>query len=221
MSGIDSFSASESVNQGSSAESFRLFQERMKAASAQIQALRKGESKQKKKEDDLAKILTDFIKSSKDDQLIEYISKLLAINLPAIFVISLVFINFPELQEKTGLKLLEFSRAAQAGVVESQTLPDLYHQNRALPLEIKIALDSWIQEISAAVHSNPAKILDHALRLDQKVKPEIVDLATYSLTTYLFSKDLLVPADANYQFMQICLQGIFSDLIQKQPHLLE
>ena len=221
MSGLESFSAPESTNQGNSAESFRLFQERMKAASAQIQAIRKGESKQKKKEDDLAKILSDFVKSSQDDQLIEFLSKLLAINLPAVFILSLIFINFPEIQEKTGLKLLDFGHAAHAGVIESQTLPDLYHSNRALPLEIKIALDSWIAEISRVIHADPAKILDHALRLDRQIKPEIIDLATYSLNTYLNSKDIFVSSENNYRFMQVCLQGIMSDLIQQSPQLLE
>lgn len=221
MPGLESFSASESLNQGSSAETFQLFQERMKAAAAQLQALKKGESKQKKKEIDLAKILIDFIKSSRDDQLIEHLSKLLAFNLPAIFILSLIFINFPELQEKTGLKLIEFAKAAQAGVMESKTLPDLYHENKALPLEIKIALDSWIQEIASAVRSNPEKILDHALQLDHKLKPEIIDLAVYSLNVFLNSKNLFIQKEANRHFLQICLDGIFKDLIKENPQLLE
>ena len=221
MSGFESFSAPESTAQGNSAESFRLFQERVKVASAQIQAIRKTESKQKKKEDDLAKILTDFIKSSQDDQLIEYLTKLLAINMPAVFILSLIFINFPEIQEKAGLKLLDFNSASHAGVIESQTLPDLYHTNRTLPLEIKIAMDSWIAEISRVIHSNPVKILDHALRLDRQIKPEIIDLATYSLNTYLNSKEIFVSSENNYNFMKVCLQGIMSDLIQQSPQLLE
>jgi len=225
MSGPESFSASESVNQGSTAESYRLFQERMKVASAQIQAARAGEQKQKKKEDELIKILTEFIKSSQtsshDDLLIEYLTKLLAINLPAIFIISLIIINYPDLQEKSGLILIDFSSSDHTGPQANSTLPDLYFKNATLPLQVKIAIDSWMTEISkaaggsrhadiidASAESHAHKVLDHALRLDGKVKSEVIDLANYSLSAYLESKNLDFDADFCRQFVEYCLNGI-------------
>jgi len=223
MSGPESFSASESVNQGSSAESYRLFQERMKVAAAQIQAARAGEQKQKRKEDDLIKILTDFIKSTRasshDDLLIEYLTKLLAINLPAIFIIALMIINHPDLQEKSGIKLIDFSKTDSKAIQENTTLPDLYFKNATLPLEVKIAIDSWITEISKAAENQPHKVLDHALRLDGKVKSEVVDLANHSLSAYLESKDLSYDPDFARQFVEYCLNGILNQLAKPKGAL--
>lgn len=222
MSGPESFSAPESVNQGSSAESYRLFQERMKVASAQIQAIRTGEQKQKKKEDELVKILTDFIKSTRtsshDDLLIEYLTKLLAINLPAVFIIALIIINYPDLQEKSGIKLIDFS-SADTALQENSTLPDLYFKNATLPLQVKIAIDSWMTEISKAAGSHAHKVLDHALRLDGKVKSEVIDLANYSLSAYLESKNLDYDADFCRQFVEYCLNGILTELAKPKPAL--
>jgi hypothetical protein len=223
MSGPESFSAPESVNQGSSAETYRLFQERMKVASAQIQAIRAGEQKQKKKEDELIKILTDFIKStqtsSHDDLLIEYLTKLLAINLPAVFIIALIIINYPDLQEKSGIKLIDFSSTDHSAVRENPTLPDLYFKNATLPLQVKIAIDSWMTEISKAAASQSHKVLDHALRLDGKAKSEVIDLANYSLSAYLESKDLDFDPDFARQFVDFCLNGILSELAKPKTSL--
>ncbi len=214
MSGPESFSAPESANQGGTAESYRLFQERMKAAAAQIQAIRAGEQKQKKKEDDLARILTEFIKSTRasahNDLLLEYISKLLAINLPAIFIISLIIINFPELQKQSGLLLIDYSGSDQTAMAPQSTLPDLYFENATLPLEVKIAIDSWLSEISRTVNANPQKILDHALRLDGKLKEEVIDLASHSLNTYLSVKKLDFNPETARKFMEFCLSGIIN-----------
>jgi hypothetical protein len=191
----------------------------MKAAAAQIQAIRAGEQKQKKKEDELAKILSDFIKSLRQDSdyagFIEHISKLLALNLPAAFILVLIINNFPHLEAQTGLKMLSFEEASKAGVLESPTLPDLYMAEKTLPLGLKIAIDAWIQEISRVALDNRHRILERGLDRAQKVLPEIVDLMAFSLAFYLEKNGHPIDTEFAATFSRYCLSGIMEQV--KKP----
>ncbi len=219
MSDLESFSAFESSNQGSSPESFRLFQERMKAAAAQIQAIRAGEQKQKKKEDELAKILSEFIKSLQQDSeyagFIEHISKLLALNLPAAFILVLIINNFPHLEERTGLKLLSFEEASRAGILESPTLPDIYMAEKTLPVGLKAAIDAWIQEISRVSLDHRQRMLERGLDRAGKVLPETVDLMAFSLAFYLGKNGHPLDQEFAETFCRFCLNGIMEQV--KKP----
>lgn len=64
MGDFESFAGFDS-SEGVDPASFEKFKERIKAAAAQIKALKKGEQKQRKKEEKLIKILLKFVKSSK------------------------------------------------------------------------------------------------------------------------------------------------------------
>lgn len=219
MSDFESFSASESVNQGSTAESFRLFQERMKVAAAQIKAIRAGEQKQKKKEDELAKILSEFIKSHQHDaeftEFIVHITKLLALNLPAVFILSFLILNFPELQLQTNLKMLSLPEAMQANALDAQTLPDLYLKGNQLPPHLKIQIDNWIQAISMAAMDGRSKLLQTGLTPTQEFRPEISAMMTFSMAIYLQRLGYGMPEDYLQKFSSFCLQGILGQI--KKP----
>lgn len=218
MSDFESFSASESANQGSSAETFRLFQERMKVAAAQIKAIKAGEQKQKKKEDELAKILSEFLQKHQNDseltEFIVHITNLLARNTPAVFVLSLILLNFPELQNQTGLQLLTFEEAAKAGALENPTLPDIYLKNSTLPLQVKIAIDGWLQGISEAANQARHKLISPIQPI-----PEILDCASFSIQFYL--NKLEIPTDPTMlrQFTEFCLKNIFEQLKKPIPEI--
>ncbi len=218
MSDLESFSFEES-NQGSTPETFKLFQERMKAASSQIQAIRAGEQRQKKKEDELAKILSEFIKSLQHDsvyaEFLVHVSKLLGLNVPAAFILVLIIINFPKLQQQTGLKLITFEEAARAGALETQTLPDLYLAENALPPFLKIAIDAWIQEISQVATDNRSKLLQRALTLSQEFFPEIDQMMAYNLTFYLEKNGFPIAEEFAQTFSRFCLKGILDQI--KKP----
>jgi hypothetical protein len=225
LSDLETFSAYESSNQGSSPESFRLFQERMKVASAQIQAIRAGEQKQKKKEDELARILSEFIKTLQSDSdhagFIVHITKLLALNLPAAFILSLIIINFPRLQEQTGLKLLSFEEAARAGALDAPTLPDLYMAGPALPPPLKIALDSWIQEISRVSQEQRQKLLQRGVGPAGRWHAEIQETMSFSLSHYLEQQGFPINSEFSETFCRFCLDGMLKQLMEQLPGLNE
>jgi len=191
----------------------------MKAATAQIQAIRAGEQRQKKKEDELAKILSEFIKSLKHDseyaEFIVHISRLLALNLPAAFILALIIINFPSLQESTGLKLISFEEAAKAGALDGPSLPDIYMAEKTLPPGLKIAIDVWIQELSQVGLDHRHRMLERALDGRGMIREEIELLMAYSLAFYLEKNGFPIAQEFSRTFCRFCLKGLLEQF--KKP----
>lgn len=223
MSDLESFSSFESVSQGSDPESFRLFQERMKVAAAQIKAIKAGEQKQKKSEDELAKVLANFIKehqqSQGGDQFLMMISSLLALNTPAIFILSILILNFPQLQKESGIKLLSFDEAMRAGGLESDMLPDIYLGRDKLPLGVKVAIDSWIQEINHSTKASRGKILKTSLVDGKAWHHDIVNSINLSLLHYLEKNNLQMEHSIISKFVDLFMTGILENLLT-DTHLL-
>ncbi len=217
MAGLESFQSFESTPQALSAEAFEEFQARMAESAKQLQAVQKQEQKQKKKEDHLFKILLKFIKSNQNQDLVNLVSKLLSYNLPAAFILSLIIVNFPELQAEAGLKLLEWSSSA---IDKQETLPDRYIGSATIPLKIKLKIDAWIQEISRLAEENAAKVLDHGLLLDQSVKQEIPQLFTVSMLQLLDNNQVDYHPTAIKKFAEFIISGIFKNLIEAKPKQL-
>lgn len=216
MSDLESFSAAESLSQNSSAESFRLFQERMKVAAAQIKAIKAGEQKQRKKEDELIRILTEFIKSHQSDSenadYLFHISKLLSFNCPAAFILGILLLNFPELQVSTGFTLTTFDDAMRAGVLEGGTLPDLYMHKSTLTPAMKIALDSWIRELSEIASENRHKLLKHCLSGSDKWNQAVIELFSFSLRRYLSMYGVIMEEDRLIEFSRFFLSAILENI---------
>lgn len=216
MSDLESFSVPESTSQGSSAESFRLFQERMKQAAAQIKAIKAGEQKQKKKEDELIRVLSDFIKShqsgSENADFLFHISKLLSFNCPAAFILGILLLNFPELQAKTGFAMTTFEDAIKAGALEGTTLPDIYLKEKILTPAMKIAIDSWVRELSDIASDTRHKLLQNCLTAPDTFHPAISEFMTFSLLQYLSLFQVTMDRQGVSDFCQFCLAAILENI---------
>lgn len=223
MSDLESFSSYESVSQGSDPESFRLFQERMKAAAAQIKAIKAGEQKQKKKEDELAKILGEFIKSQRqshgNDEFLVGISTLLALNAPAIFILSILVLNFPQLQKESGIKLLSFDEAMKAGGLGNDMLPDIYLGRGKLPLGVKVAIDSWIQEINHSAGESRERITKNCIINKTSWHNDVVNFINFSILYYLEKNNLEMEHLLISKFVDLFMKGILANLLTETKKL--
>jgi len=205
MSGIESFSGSESVNQGGSAEAYERFKERMAAAAAQIKAAQAQEQKQKQTEDHLAKILSDFLKSGQSAQLISFISALLAKNIPAGFIISLILISNPTLQVATGIQLLS-GQSDTSHTPFTQNL-SLTPTNQILPLEMKLAIDRWVMEILKSAELSKEKLLPNVLNQQRELHPELTDLPAYSLMEFMNANSVEYSTEEVNNFCQFFIKN--------------
>jgi len=106
MGDLEFFGGPDQGGESFDAAAFERFKERMKRAAAQLKAQQKTEQKQKKTEDELIKILIKFIKSGKKKDLLLLVTRLLEMNVPAGFIVSLLVISNKDIQEELKLTLL-------------------------------------------------------------------------------------------------------------------
>ncbi|MBD3270571.1 hypothetical protein GF376_03525 [Candidatus Peregrinibacteria bacterium] len=207
MADLESFISIDNNEQGFDAESFKAFQERMSEASKQIQASRKQEKKQKKQEEKLIAILLKFIRENKNKDLIELVSKLLAENLPAQIIVSLLLISEKELQKETGI-LIEGK--SHSGGNKQNTLPDLYFKSQVLPLEVKLKIEEWIAEINNAFEENKQKFNQR-----NYTKVTIVKTAALSFSQYLEKASINHDFNKILHFTDMFMSGIISNTSYK------
>lgn len=215
MFDVESFGGYESSNQGSTPESFRQFQERMKVAAAQVKAIRASEQKQKQSEDKLAQILLDFIKSQQNNsaltEFLEHISTLLALNFPAAFILSLILLYFEELQQKAGLVLSGQNSSELALIAPDRT---------SIPPELMTLINSWIQEVFKSALSSRSKLLKFTMSAEEFSTGPVNKLMSHTLKKFLEKNEVYQYPGAIEQFTAYYLLGLAGEL-QKEPPELE
>ncbi len=214
MQGIDNFLGFENNNQQGNPEALRQFQERMKVAAQQIKAIKAGEQKQKKKEDELINILLSFIKSNQREDIIELVTVLLHHNLPASFIISLMIISNHELQKSSGL-ILKSPASVSEKTDDSETITDIALPFNSIPIHLKLIIDSWLSEIEKIYTENYERISLRAY-LGEKLHIEIIKLATISLNDLLKQNNVYL----NQQKLEQFISAILHEILKKKQHTL-
>lgn len=215
MSDLESFSGFDAGGEGMNAAAFEKFKERMKAAAAQLKALQAGEQRQKKTEDELIKILLKFIQSGKKRDILMLVLRLLEMNVPAGFIVSLLLISNQDIQQELKINLLPslevLAQKEHEINAENTLLPSEYISDQSLPLKVKIAVDAWIKEISRRVSDNPHKILQTVFEPDKTVTLTAVQLGAFSLRDYLESENIPHEYTKLKEFIDLVLGKILNN----------
>lgn len=177
--------------EGMSESAFEAFKERMKAAAAQIAAIKKEESKQKQSEEELLKILLAFIKHSQKSDLVLLISRALEQNIPANFILAIILLSNEDIKRQVGegffqllAPQLERSEAPTIPLVGSHSegpapqgseLVFFTNQDSNFPLKMRIELDSWIKNMLLIAEQTPHKLLKTAYKIDMIELPKEYD----------------------------------------------
>ncbi|MFC1616424.1 hypothetical protein ACFL21_04740 [Patescibacteria group bacterium] len=223
---LDSFVGFEG-GEGMDEGAFEAFKEKMKRAAAQIAAIKKEEGKQKKKEQELLKILLAFIKKSYKTELVLLISRALAQNLPANFILAIILLGNEDIQEKAGKYLLPpgFQQYEQAQLEEaesgnSQALV-FFNEDKTMPLKIKIQIEQWLKVLMIQAEENPQKLLRTAYDIEKveiegeeqkikKISKALINLATYIVKDFLKQNNQVEPNKQLRKFTHFILKGILS-----------
>lgn len=173
-------------NEGMDANAFERFQERMKAAAQQIQAIRKQEKKAKKKENELIQILLRFIKNSHKKHLVLLISRVLEKNVPANFILAIALLGNDDIQREIGQYLVPESLRLEAGTsadgakqsepglnnLQNEKALTFFQGDSTLPLKIRIEIDHWIKGLLLQASETPEKLLKTAYDVKEERVPD-------------------------------------------------
>lgn len=250
MADFESFSGFDAQGDAMDPGAFERFKERMKAAAAQLKAQQAGEQKQKKTEDELVRILLKFIQSGQQHDIMLLVLRLLEENVPAFFIVGILLISNPMIQQELGLSMLPAPRENPSPsnsqniqpVIEAEqeqpqtqlkTLEDQQNsQNQlmkrefseeSLPLHIKQAIDNWLRHIYTKSAENPHKILKTACD-ENGLKLTVIQLGTFCLRDFLQQQKIEAEYEKLKDFITLTLGGIINKLsesIKDQKELEE
>lgn len=226
--GLEDFIGLEQ-NGAMDAAAFERFQERVKAAAAHIQAIRKEEKKRKKKEDELIKILLKFIKSSDKKDLVLLISRVLERNVPANFILAIILLGNEEIQREIG-EYLMLGAAKQSegqrnepGAPTDQSVPEdrslvFFQTDQTMPLKVRIEIDKWIRDLIFQASETPQKLLATAYETDQSQVEEaklilnrpLVRLVAHIIFSFLKQNGLEEDIVKMKEFAEFLLNGILN-----------
>lgn len=235
--GLEDFIGLEQ-NGAMDAAAFERFQERVKAAAAHIQAIRKEEKKRKKKEDELIKILLKFIKSSDKKDLVLLISRVLERNVPANFILAIILLGNEEIQKEIGEYLSlkpgqqgtpeQAQERAATGeqvspTVAAAAMPEerslvFFQTDQTMPLKVRIEIDKWIRDLIFQASETPQKLLATAYETDQSQAEEaklilnkpLVRLVAHIIFSFLKQNGLEEDIVKMKEFAEFLLNGILN-----------
>jgi hypothetical protein len=205
--------------EGMSSASLEKLRERMKAAAAQIKQIKKEEKKQKQKEDELVKILIKFVKTSQNKELTLLISRALEQNIPANFILAVIFLSNPDLEAQVNNFLLLEKGESEA------TGQDLifFKEDESMPLKIRIRLDQWLKELLAQSEEKPEKMLKNSYDIEfmrnedrevikevKTIKVILIQLLSFVLRDFLEQNEIDEEYEKLKNFSKFMIKGILT-----------
>jgi hypothetical protein len=190
--------------EGMSEAAFEAFKEKMKAAAAQIAAIKKEEGKQKKKEKELVKILAKFVKTSQKKELVTLISRALEQNIPANFILAIILLGNEDIQKEVGeFLMLESGKDP----LKNKELIFFGEKDESLPLKIKIELDNWIKNLMFQAEENPQKLSKTA-----QGNNTLIQLATFIIRDFLEQNNISEAHEKLNNFAKFIIKGILTKI---------
>lgn len=207
-------------------QAFERFKEQVKKNAAFIAAARKGEQKQKQKEDRLAKILLKFIQTNQKSGILMLAAKLLQENIPASFILSIIILGNDEirieLEKEAQADMPQLEAGGQAPQKTEFSLMARFSDS-SLPLKMKAEIDAWGKNIFETGSAVPFRILETALMKEGTIKQIVIDCAANVLDDYLAQNEWAhIHYDACFAFCELLMKSVMKRLqeqIQNQKEL--
>jgi hypothetical protein len=211
--------------------SFEKFKERVKAASAQIKALKIAEQKKRKQEDKLVQILLKFVKNHQKKDIMLLIAKLLEENFPPLFILSIVALGNEEIRkqleggvegEKISVNQGLLKEPRNKGVSdekEKSSNQDLlkgasvfFEEQKVLPLKLKIQIDAWMKDIHEEALKEADRVVQKAFDAEDNIKLPLIQLCTFVLRDFLEENQQEADYEKLKEFSDFFLNAVIRDL---------
>lgn len=198
MENINFFGGSDR-KEGLSQAELQAFEEKMKKAATEMRAAQKREKKHKKKEEDLYKILLDFIKNSKNTLLVGKITDCLEKNIPAGFILAIIRLSNKEIEGILGVR------------DKIDTSIQVFGEESDLSPIMKIELNLWINEMMSYVLDNKDRVEKKAFVINNNLKspnPSLEKLCYFIISQYLEQNNIKMEESRIIYFANFIMNGV-------------
>ena len=187
-----------------SAESREAFQEMMRESAKAAAAIGAHQAAQKSQEDKLFQLLLRYLKDPAKSDIVFLVIKLLQENVPGAFVLAMLSISDPQMEE-------ELSKEFETISAEDSSL-STFAGEAFIPDSIKKVLNAWGDSISKAGLLMPGKTLQGVLTPDQKLKSLVLDILQFSLEEYFHRHGLEFSEEKIRQVALLSIQMVLIKL---------
>ncbi len=208
---------------------FERFKEKAKKNAKFIAAIKKQEQKQKKKEDELFKILMKFFQTHTKPGILLLAARLLEQNVPPSFVLAVLLLGNEELKKEAGnflgLPEPEKKEGSAAGGSPSEappkSTPEVHSEfslianfsDKTIPLKVKAEIDIWGKTLLEAATANPFRLIETILEKNGKIKPITIDCMANVMQDYLEHAGVEDFAyESMYSFCEFLARGILQKI---------
>ncbi len=212
MSELGSFEAgmpSEDGGQMSEAAREQL-REQFKAAQAAIQQLQQEEKKAKKRDDNVAHIILQFLTDTQRTHLATLIARLVARNCPSTFVLAILSL----VNDNCRIVVEEYLKEQNIDLQDAKVNQTIIPKESILTMEANEHFALWIVRIEYVMGLDAENILDSLLLDDQNIDGTILQLMTFVLQEYLTGQQKNASFDQLQSLSGGILQALFHPAMQ-------
>lgn len=201
------------------------FQEQLRAAQAALAQLQKEEGRSKKKDTALAALLSRFVKSNKDQDILKLIVYCLNLGIPVNFIVAILSLGFEEIYMEVSHQLkkemidsVEEQDKKFLNRLEQEEQKDLENTKKEfdehkLPQAVKARINEWVKDILLLSLENKEKTISTVY---EHGAPHLspLQLTTKMLERYLASVHIEGAFERIKAFSEFILKGIQKELIK-------
>jgi hypothetical protein len=198
------------------------FREEMKRSQQAMQKSQKDEGKAKGFDLVLASIIVRFLSQPQNTDLFLLISRVVSLNLPSEFVISVLSLD-DEKARQVVVGLLAEAKAGP-GRDEHAALAIRHEANfQTLSPELKKEIEAWAADMAAVAGKSPERILEAILLpgLERQISPVLVQLSAFILRNFLAKRQVAMEYEDLRGFMEMVFLEIVKTLASKQAKRLD
>lgn len=206
------------------------FREQMRAASQQLKALQKGEQKRKKKEEKLAKLLTQFLqrKSGRTD-LAFLAAHVLALNIPPAFVLAVLLLGDRESQQDLTMAAKEDDKGLEVEVMSGEMIQNVTLDSEDFALLLtedsarsQLMIDEvlvWMEMLYMQARNDQMRILKNGYDEFHHIHPTMMEYMATVMTHFVADNEIGVPAENLKTLADRILTRIFNLLEENMAKL--
>lgn len=207
---LDDFNFSEGGEQAGnsekSSESIEQYTENQKRTARQAQSDKAQEKKQKEQEDVLAKIIMQFLRNNKYSGLFILLSKTLAKNIPADFLLALLSLIHKDSFDALQVKDIPISKEKERHINTEKNIKS------AFPKELSAPMVQWTTLLFSVGSHHPHKVLETILDHNWKLDKNLSQLMSLIILEFFKHKKYSVPFPNILTFSETFLTQLSSDL---------
>lgn len=182
--------------------------QRFAAAAKAMQQIQREEKRSKKRDDQVAKAIVQFLGQDEHAHLFLLISRLVARDCPSIFILAILSL----IHEGSIKAVLDYMKMSDV-TLDLEKEKSLQLTDSALPIEMNHALLEWISRMQLVVSMDAKQILEHLLVGEHNIDGTVLQLTTFVVSEFFQKHERKIHFEQLQPLTANILQNVFEPFL--------